>query len=142
MNPDNVEIAAASCACANTRKLARGITRYYNACLEPAGLSIVQFGILARIAARPGLLMGELAAMLGINKTTLSRTLPQLKKRGWIVVETSKQDRREIPLRLSSAGQEKLRQALPHWQKAQAAFENDIMQKALDHLENTLNAYP
>ena len=68
---------------------------------------------------------GKLGKLLALDSTTLTRMLELLKKRGWIQ-EKEGDDRRFRMLRLTTAGQRKLQQSLPHWKKAQ-----DRMQSAL-----------
>ena len=58
----------ASCTCLRVRKAARTLTRAYDAALAPAGLTIGQFGLLARLYGRRraanGTPVGELAELV------------------------------------------------------------------------------
>ncbi|MEK0082716.1 MarR family winged helix-turn-helix transcriptional regulator [Benzoatithermus flavus] len=53
------------------------------------------------IERQPGITLAELSAVLGVSKQTLSRHLKRLAESGLIDQETTTQDRRKRPLRLT-----------------------------------------
>src|SRR4029077_11096680 len=61
------------CHCLAARRRARAITRHFEAELRPHGLRATQFSILAALALAGTLPMGELAELLGLERTTLTR---------------------------------------------------------------------
>jgi DNA-binding MarR family transcriptional regulator len=70
-----------------------------------------------RIAATLGPACG-LPMCVGIDSTTLTRTLPALRRRRWIRAGTGS-DRRELRLVLTPAEQREYKRVLPYWQSAQ-----------------------
>jgi len=110
-----------SCACANLRRAARVITRLYDAALGPSGLGVAQFTLLQALNTAPGMSQKQLASLLGIDSTTLTRTLQPLRRAGWLR-STAGDDRREVPLALTAAGKRAYRSALPYWERAQGDF--------------------
>jgi DNA-binding MarR family transcriptional regulator len=54
------------------------------------------------IERQPGITLAELSGVLGVSKQTLSRHLRRLAERGLIDQETTVQDRRKRPLRLTA----------------------------------------
>jgi DNA-binding MarR family transcriptional regulator len=56
--------------------------------------------------------------MLAFDKTTLSRNLKLLERKGWIALAPSA-DRRRRTFAVTSEGKRRLKIAAPHWQKAQ-----------------------
>ena len=72
------------CPVFQARATARAITRYYNACLRPFGLTAEQFSLLVGIGGAPNETVAELAARAGVDATTLSRNIGSMVSRGII----------------------------------------------------------
>jgi DNA-binding MarR family transcriptional regulator len=106
------------CHCLAARRKARAVTRHFEAELRRHGLRATQFSILAVLALAGPKPMSELADLLGLERTTLTRSATLLEREGWIGAEPS-QDRRERPLRLTEPGRQKLEAAYPSWKAAQ-----------------------
>src|SRR5579862_6558389 len=87
------------CACANLRRADRVVTQFYDAVLRPIGLRATQFTLLQALAAAPEISQKQLAELLEIDSTTLTRTLAPLRRKGWLHAETGA-DRRELRLSL------------------------------------------
>ncbi len=114
-----VDISACrACHCLAARRAARAITRLYEEKLRPHGLRATQFSILAALALKGPTPLNELAELLGLERTTLTRGAALLKRNGWIAAARS-EDARERPVRLTQAGRRKLEGALPAWKEAQ-----------------------
>ena len=117
------------CLCADLRRSARLLNRYYEQELQPAGLTPAQFELLANISARPGVSHSELANSLGMDQTTLSRNVKILVDKNWVQRASGANDLRRAAYTLSPMGKEALGAALPHWQRAhshmQEALGND-----------------
>jgi len=115
------EVVRLSCACANLRRAARVITRLYDAALRPGGVGVAQFTLLQALNTAPGMSQKQLAGLLEIDSTTLTRTLQPLRRAGWLR-STAGDDRREVHLALTAAGKRAYRRALPYWESAQGDF--------------------
>jgi len=114
-----------NCLCANTRRAARSLTRFYEEQLRPSGLTPPQFGLLSMLAeisrlGRSGITQTDLAEALGLDQTTLSRNLKLLIAGGWVKRSRSSLDRRQTLYSITSAGMRVRHSALPHWERAQA----------------------
>jgi DNA-binding MarR family transcriptional regulator len=94
------------------------VTQLYDDALRPSGLRATQFTLLQALSLAPGISQKELAGLLGIDSTTLSRTLALLRRRSWLRAGAGA-DRRELRLVLTPAGQREYRRVLPYWQSAQ-----------------------
>jgi DNA-binding MarR family transcriptional regulator len=110
--------ACKACYCLAARSAARAITRVYEAGLRPHGLRATQFSILAALALKGKTPVSELAELLVLERTTLSRSAALLERSGWLKHGLSA-DAREHPLELTPAGRGKLEEAFPAWQAAQ-----------------------
>lgn len=111
-------LACTDCRCLAARRRAREITRHFEARLRRHGLRATQFSILASLALAGPTPMGELAELLGLERTTLTRSAVLMERNGWLRSDPSG-DRREHPLTLTSSGRRKLEAAYPSWKAAQ-----------------------
>ena len=128
-----------ACACGNVRKAARAITQLYDEALRPTGLLVTQFGILAATMALGAVTVTKLAERTVTDRTTLTRNLKLLKKRGLIRIQTGN-DRREKEVTLTDRGREALAQAYPFWQKAQAHVVKGLGEERWKSLREGLSA--
>jgi len=124
--PTNRELR--NCTCSRIRRAGRRVTQLYDQALEPAGLTIGQFGLLAYLATAAaartgGIAIGALADARGMDATTLTRNLKPLVAEGWVVDARDPHDRRVRAVSISSTGREKYRAASPLWQRAEAQLE-------------------
>ncbi len=107
------------CLCLSTRHAARSLTRLYEEHLRPCNLTPPQFGLLSMLVERPGLSQQDLAEVLDLDQTTLSRNLKLLIANKWIAGKRSKEDRRQTCYAATPGGLDVQRHALPHWNRAQ-----------------------
>ena len=66
---------SSNCLCFNLRKAARALTQTYDAALKPAGVTAPQFALLSTLAGYGPVSLSDLAAALGMDRTTLTRNL-------------------------------------------------------------------
>lgn len=126
MSKPTAPISPNVCVAARVRKASRRITQIYDRRLEPYGLTVTQFGLLAQLRASPGLAVSELAEKMIMDATTLSRNLRPLERRGLILVEADRDDGRVRKLKLSAAGRTSLEHALVGWKEAQRQVEESL----------------
>jgi DNA-binding MarR family transcriptional regulator len=113
------------CACANLRKAALLTTQYYDGMLRPSGVRATQFTLLQALTYAPGVSQKKLAELLGIDSTTLTRTLAFLRGKGWLRSESGT-DRREVRHFLTATGQREYKRVLPYWEGAQKGFRQAV----------------
>ena len=125
----------ADCACFNLRRAARRITQFYDASLQPAGMQATQFSLLAMLQGlgQDGLLLGELADHLGMDRTTLTRNLKITDREGWTETRPGA-DRRARLILLTTAGASALANAQPYWLEAQKSAAALLGNTGLDAL--------
>jgi len=116
------------CACANLRRADRVVSQFYDAALRPSGLRITQFTLLQALTLAPGISQKQLAVLLEIDSTTLTRTLAPLRQKGWLH-SAEGTDRRELRLSLTASGKREYQRALPYWKMAQKALEKALGKK-------------
>ena len=120
------DAATPRCYCAAARKLARRLTRVYEAELRAAGMNPAQFELLNHLHARPGSSQAVLAEAIDADQTTLSRNLKLLVEQDWVESMESAEDRRRAAYRLTAEGRRSLQRALPHWRRASNKVESSL----------------
>ena len=112
-----------NCLCKRTRAAARTITRFYGEQLRATGLRPSQMEVLVTIAAQGELSISALSAELSMDRTTLTRNLRPLEKRGLVAMSP---DGRTRLARLTPAGEAVLAATVALWEGAQAAMERSL----------------
>ena len=125
------------CACANIRRAARAVTRLYDQELSGAGLEATQFTIVMALSRTGEISQGTLGASLGLDSTTLSRSLRPLLREGWIESRPG-DDRREKRLDLTPEGHRKYKELLPKWERAQERLRQAMTGESWDRMHQTL----
>ncbi|WP_088348794.1 MULTISPECIES: MarR family winged helix-turn-helix transcriptional regulator [Rhodomicrobium] len=135
-----------TCTCLRIRKASRLVSQIYDQFLEPHGLTITQYGLLAHLAWLDGITIGALAERLIMDPTTLTRNLRPLERDGFVTHEADPRDRRARRLKLTESGRERLAKAKPAWLAAQRHVERAIgsdrspsVNAALDHVLQRLS---
>lgn len=118
MTGDPQMLSTTGCLCLAARRAARAITREFDRGLRPHGLRATQFTLLSALALRGETRVGDLAALLGLERTTLTRNLAVVAAEG-LVQAVGGHDRRERLYEISTLGRRSLQRAYPTWQKIQ-----------------------
>jgi DNA-binding MarR family transcriptional regulator len=128
------------CLCLHVRRAARALARRYDEALKPAGLTNGQFSLLMSLNRPEPPTMGEVAAVLDLDPTTLTANLKPLQRRGLLDVMADEKDRRSRRIALTDEGRAVLAAALPLWRAAQAENEARVAGSAPDDLRQVLRA--
>jgi DNA-binding MarR family transcriptional regulator len=121
--PRDAEFAECmSCTCFAVRKAARAVTQHYDRALRPHGLRATQFSMLTVLTQTGPLGMSDLAQMLGLDRTSLTRNLGPATRQGWVRIEQG-EDRRRRTIAITTEGIAALRRTLPAWRAVQAGAE-------------------
>jgi DNA-binding MarR family transcriptional regulator len=124
--------------CASLRRASRALTQLYDASLRPFGLRATQFTILQALSLTGEVSQGDLAEILALDSTTLTRTLEIMRRNGWIEARAG-EDRSERLLQPAKAGREKFRRALPAWEEVQTQLRNRLGDRSWDDLMKSTN---
>ncbi len=101
------------CICARLRRTTRRVSQIYDRHLEPHGLTISQFGVMAQVRLGDAPSIGQLAERMVMDPTTLTRALKPLERRGLLTLTPDPADRRTRRLALTEEGRALLRTARP-----------------------------
>jgi DNA-binding MarR family transcriptional regulator len=124
--------------CASLRRASRALSQLYEEALRPVGLRATQFTILQLLSLAGEVTQGVLGQMLAMDSTTLTRTLGIMARQGWIEKRHG-EDRREWRMRLSKAGRDQLKRALPEWQKVQTRLRTTLGNELCESLLKLTN---
>ncbi|MGE7687987.1 MarR family winged helix-turn-helix transcriptional regulator [Lysinibacillus sp. NPDC097214] len=114
------------CVCANLRKKSRVVTQLYDKLLQPTGLKITQYSMLANINHQQSVSISRLGEILLLDQTTITRNINLLKQNGYVDLTRNPQDARTKVITLTKKGIEKLNEAAPIWEDIQERIINDI----------------
>jgi DNA-binding MarR family transcriptional regulator len=107
-----------TCTANSLRKANRAITGLFDDALRPTGLRISQLSILVALALVEEATVSKLAGLLALDRTTMTRGLAPLERRG-LVAGASGVDARHRVVRLTEKGRSTLARALPVWKRVQ-----------------------
>ncbi|MFC3075777.1 MarR family winged helix-turn-helix transcriptional regulator [Shinella pollutisoli] len=128
------------CLCLHVQRAARALARRFDEALRPLGLTNGQFSLLMALNRPAPPPMGPVAAVLAMDRTTLTAALKPLERRGLVVVEPDPRDRRGRLLRLTAEGRRLLSEALPVWTATHAAVDADLAAFDIEALRAGLRA--
>src|SRR3954451_18628880 len=112
-----------TCLCLHVQRAARAVARRFDDALRPLGLTNGQFSLLMSLnrPKPPGI--GSVAALLAMDRTTLTANLKPLERRGLVTVSVDQTDRRSRRPSLTAAGRALLASAVPTWTREHAAID-------------------
>jgi DNA-binding MarR family transcriptional regulator len=90
----------------------------YDSRLRSAGIEAPQFALMLTLEAHGPSSQVTIGRAYALDKTTLSRNLKLLERKGWIAALAAR-DRRERQFTLTAAGRTRLAAAKPEWKRAQ-----------------------
>ncbi len=112
-----------TCLCLHAQRAARALARRFDAAFKPLGLTNGQFSLMMALNRPEPPPMGPVAALLAMDRTTLTAALKPLTQRGWITIMADEKDRRGKRLKLTDAGMAVLVEAVPIWRREHEALE-------------------
>jgi DNA-binding MarR family transcriptional regulator len=127
------------CLCLHVQRAARVVGRRFDEALRPLGITHGQFSLLNALNRPEPARIGPVAALLGMDRTTLTAALKPLERGGLVNVEVDPQDRRGRALTLTSAGRSLLAAAIPIWKTTHAEIERLLAAGGPDRLRQDLN---
>lgn len=115
-----------TCLCLHAQRAARALARRFDVALQPLDMTSGQFSLLMSLNRPEPPSLGSVAALLAMDRTTLTANLKPLQRRGLVETAADPRDRRARLLRLTPAGRAILARALPIWRQVNAALEASL----------------
>ncbi len=128
------------CLCLHAQRAARALARRFDEALRPAGLTSGQFSLMMSLNRPEPPTMGSVAALLAMDRTTLTAALKPLERRGLVTITPDPNDRRSRRLALTEAGSATLAAAVPIWVRTHRAIEERLEGSDPERLRRDLRA--
>jgi DNA-binding MarR family transcriptional regulator len=125
------------CIGLKARMLSRLISGIYDEAMSGVGLKVSQFTVLVAVVNREKSRPSELAKILAMDESTLSRNVERMCARGWLRVEPDA-DRRSHRIKITDKGMTLIRKAYPAWQNAQQQVKACLGADGVAALESAL----
>jgi DNA-binding MarR family transcriptional regulator len=106
------------CTNLKLRQLARRVTQHYDAELAKAGLKTTQYSLLSHVLKLGPIRPGDLAEVMTLDASTLTRNLKPLVDAGWVELAPGP-DGRSRSVTITEAGRVKRAEGQRHWRVAQ-----------------------
>jgi DNA-binding MarR family transcriptional regulator len=127
-----------TCLCLHLQRAARAVARRFDAAFRPLGLTNGQFSLMMSLNRAEPPSIGEVSALLAMDRTTLTANLKPLERRGLVTVSIDDADKRGRRLTLTPAGRALLMAAVPVWENEHAAIEGLLEVSEPDRLRANL----
>lgn len=128
-----------TCLCLHARRAARALARRFDDAFRPLGLTNGQFSLMMALNRPDPPRIAELAALLAMDRTTLTAALKPLERRGLVQVVADSDDRRSRRMKLTGDGSALLARAVPIWRATHAEIDRVFEPEGPDRLRADLN---
>src|SRR5512135_834696 len=129
-----------ACLCLHVQRAARALARRFDEAFRPLGLTQGQFSLLMSLNRPEAPTIGSVAALLAMDRTTLTANLKPLERRSLVKVSVDKEDRRSRRLAITPGGRALLSKAYPVWKQTHANIEKGLTTSSPDALRGALRA--
>ena len=129
-----------TCLCLHMQRAARAVARRFDEALRPLGLTNGQFSLMMALNRPEPPSIGEVSALLAMDRTTVTANLKPLERRGLVKVRIDVADKRGRRVSLTPPGRTVLAGAFPVWKRVQAATERLLPRANPDQLRADLRA--
>lgn len=118
---DLAQLKSLACTNMRLRQLVRRVSSHYDAEMAKAGLKTTQYSLLTHIHKLGPLRPGELAKIMGLSASTLTRNLKPVMDAGWIAMSAGS-DARSRMVVITPDGRAKRDEARLLWKAAQQSL--------------------
>ncbi len=132
--------SAGACLLFRVRALSRTLTGIYDEALRPLALKPTQMNVMTAVAARGEGRLSEVADMIALEPSSLSRIVDVMRRNGWVETVPDPEDERARLVRLTASGAALYAEAMPRWRKAQARARELLGEEGAQELTALANA--
>lgn len=115
-----------TCLCLHLQRAARAVARRFDQALRPLGITNGQFSLMMSLNRPAPPTMGDVAALLAMDRTTLTAAVKLLEREGLVTVSVDPADKRSRRLALTDDGRARLAKAVPIWKRTHAALDRGL----------------
>jgi DNA-binding MarR family transcriptional regulator len=128
---------ARDCIATKVRLLNRAVTAIYDEALRPYGLKVTQMTVLVTVANIGDASPATVGRMLHMEKSTLSRNVDRMRRRGWLETVPTEDGRAHL-LRVTARGRRLLEDAHAAWSRAQERMGEMLGEQGVRGISRTL----
>jgi DNA-binding MarR family transcriptional regulator len=129
-----------TCLCLHVQRAARALARRFDEALRPLGLTNGQLSLMMSLNRPEPPTMAAVAALLALDRTTLTAALKPLQRRGLVEVVTSATDKRARLMNLTSRGLALLASAVPVWKRTHIEIDRLLPDGDMERTRENLRA--
>jgi DNA-binding MarR family transcriptional regulator len=131
------EIEPAICNCLALRQATRHVSQLYDRHMAAEGLTTAQYSILAKLQRLGPQSINALATMMVMDRTTTTRAVQPLARDKLVAIAPGTDERTRM-VRLTPAGETRVKAAAVRWRAAQKEFEAGYGGDAAEKLRKEL----
>jgi DNA-binding MarR family transcriptional regulator len=128
------------CLCFHVQRAARALARRFDEALRSLDLTNGQFSLLMSLNRPEPPAMAAVAALLAMDRTTLTAALKPLERRGLVTVAADPGDRRSRLIAMTQKGMTLLAKAIPIWERIHQEIEGLLPDGDPNRLRRNLRA--
>jgi DNA-binding MarR family transcriptional regulator len=114
------------CLCLHAQRAARTLARRFDEAFRPLGLTSGQFSLLNSLNRPEPPTIGAVAALLAMDRSTVTANLKPLERLGMVTVSVDARDRRGRRAVLTDPGRALLAAATPIWVREHGTVEAEL----------------
>lgn len=114
-----------NCYCLKLRRASQSLTKYYDRALVEVGLTLNQYALLKNVSFHPNITISELAKLMSLERSTITRTLKPLIQKN-LIQDKKRKGERNSQLVITTTGYNLYLIAQKIWNKAQQEVEKYI----------------
>ncbi len=130
--------SASPCFCINLRRAAGAVSDFYDRALSEAQLTTSQFSLMRNLRRLQPCTVTALAKEMGLERTTLVRTMKPLSERG-LIADLAEAKSRNSLLSLTEDGIAVMSRAAELWEGAQSSVRAHMGEEKMSDLLRLLN---
>lgn len=142
LDDETADLIVRTCLCQRIQRAGRIVGRRFDEAFRSLGINNWQFSVLLALRQLRSPTIGEVAEVLGMDRTTLTKNLKPLARRGLLRVSIDEHDARARRITLTDAGEEILARAKEGWHQAQRAVTAGLPPEELAQLTSSLERFP
>ena len=129
-----------TCLCMHVQRGARALARRFDEAFRELDLTHGQFSLLMSLNRPEPPTIGAVAALIGMDRTSLTAKLKPLERRKLLRVKADGDDGRTRRLALTDEGRALLARAVPLWRQTHAELEDALPSKRQADIRAAMNA--
>lgn len=139
LSPATASMVADTCLCMRVQRASRSIGRQFDEAFRGIGINNWQFTLLMSLTRPTPPTVNQIAADLDMDRTTVTKNLQPLERRGLVAIRPDEEDGRARRVTLTAAGHALLAEAMTNWRKVNRAVVKGLSDEQVAMLRDTLD---